>query len=54
MWVGRAAVFVVGLAVILALVFGIASAALAGNGDAWRLGQGNVATKITSLGACLG
>jgi hypothetical protein len=33
MWVGRAAVFVVGLAVILALVFGIASAALAGNGD---------------------
>jgi len=47
-------VFVVGLAVILALVFGIASAALAGNGDAWRLGQGNVATKITSLGGMLG
>jgi hypothetical protein len=50
MWVGRATVFLVGLAVILALVFGAASAALGANGQAWILGQPNVATAITSLG----
>ena len=50
MWVGRATVFFVGLAVILALVFGIASRALGANGQAWILGQPNVATAITSLG----
>jgi len=32
MWVGRATVFLVGLAVILALVVGFATAALAGTG----------------------
>ncbi|MBA3424791.1 MAG: hypothetical protein H0U04_09695 [Rubrobacter sp.] len=50
MWVERATVFLVGLSVILAVLFGVASAALAGNGDAWRLGQINVATNITRLG----
>ena len=50
MWVGRATVFLVGLAVILALLFGVASAAFAGNGDPWRLGRINVATSITKLG----
>ena len=50
MWVGRATVFLVGLAVILALLFGVASVAFAGNGDAWRLGRINVATSITKLG----
>lgn len=50
MWVGRATIFLVGLSVILAVVFGVASAALAGNGDAWKLGQINVATNITKLG----
>jgi hypothetical protein len=50
MWVGRATVFMVGLAVILALLFGLASMAFAANGDAWRLGRTNVATAITRLG----
>jgi hypothetical protein len=54
MWVGRATVFLVGLAVILALVFGAASAALGANGQAWILGQPNVATAITSLGGAGG
>jgi hypothetical protein len=54
MWVGRATVFLVGLAVILALVFGVASRALGANGDPWRLGRGNVATAITALGGAQG
>jgi hypothetical protein len=54
MWVGRATVFLVGLAVILALVLGVATAAFGANGDAWKLGQGSVATKITTLGGMLG
>ncbi len=54
MWVGRATVFLVGLAVILALVLGVASAAFGANGDAWRLGRSNVATAITNLGGQLG
>jgi hypothetical protein len=54
MWVGRATVFVVGLAVILALVLGVATTAFGANGDALKLGQGNVATKITALGGALG
>jgi len=54
MWVGRATVFLVGLSVILAVLFGLASTAFGANGDAWRLGQGNVATKLTSLGGILG
>jgi hypothetical protein len=54
MWVGRATVFLVGLAVILALVFGLASAAFGANGQAWILGQGNAASAITSLGGAAG
>jgi hypothetical protein len=54
MWVGRATVFMVGLAVIVALVLGAASMAFAGNGDPWRLGQTNTATAITSLGGTSG
>jgi hypothetical protein len=54
MWVGRATVFLVGLAVILALVFGLASTALGANGDPWRLGQSNVATAITILAGATG
>lgn len=54
MWVGRATIFLVGLAVILALVAGVASTAFAGNGDTWRLGRANVATAITALGGTLG
>ena len=54
MWVGRATVFLVGLAVILGALFGLASAAFGANGDFWRLGQGNVATRTTALGGMLG
>jgi hypothetical protein len=54
MWVGRATVFLVGLSVILALLFGVASTALGSNGDPLKLGQGNVATKLTALGGKLG
>ena len=54
MWVGRAAVFTVGLAVILAVVFGVASMAFAANGDPWILGQPNAATAITKLAGAAG
>ena len=46
--------FLVGLAVILAALFGLASAALGANGDFWKLGRGNAATNTTSLGGVLG
>src|SRR3712207_5678307 len=49
MWVGRATVFLVGLAVILALVFGAASTALGANGMAFILGESNSATKMSTL-----
>ena len=51
MWVGRAKVFVVGLAVILALSMGLASTALAGTGVGARfqLGQTNTVNAITKL-----
>jgi hypothetical protein len=52
MWVGRATVFLVGLAVILALLFGAASAAFANNNDNFILGVlTNRATDITRLTA---
>jgi hypothetical protein len=47
-------VFLVGLAVIVGVVFGLASTAFGSNGDPLRLGQGNVATKLTALGGKLG
>jgi hypothetical protein len=51
MWVGRATVFLVGLAVILALVFGLASAALAGVGVGapFNLGQTNTVDRVSTL-----
>ena len=50
MWVGRATVFLVGLAVILALLFGLASTALGANGKPLILGKAaNTASKITGL-----
>jgi hypothetical protein len=50
MWLGRATVFLVGLAVILALVFGMTSAAFGANGDFLKLGSlKNVATNTTAL-----
>ncbi len=49
MWVGRTAAAVFGLALVLALVFGIASTALGDNGDNFILGTFNKATAITRL-----
>ncbi|HJQ28707.1 MAG TPA: hypothetical protein VJ827_05170 [Rubrobacter sp.] len=49
MWVGRATVFVVGLAVILALVVGVASTAFGANGNPFLLGKKNVATAVSTL-----
>src|SRR5215203_5712282 len=51
MWVGRATVFLVGLAVILAVVLGVATAALAGTGvgAAFNLGKLNTVNHISRL-----
>ncbi len=49
MWVGRATVFLVGLAVILALVFGAASTAMSATGGNFILGKGNRAETPTVL-----
>jgi hypothetical protein len=48
-WVGRATVFLVGLAVILALSFGVASTALGADGKPFLLGVSNAATKVSTL-----
>jgi hypothetical protein len=46
--VGRATVFLVGLTVILALVFGVASMALDANGVPFTLGEAaNTVPKVT-------
>jgi hypothetical protein len=49
--VGRATVFLVGLAVVLALLFGIAAAALAGTGvgATFNLGKTNTVDAISRL-----
>jgi hypothetical protein len=51
MWVGRATVFLVGLAVVLALVVGLASAALAGTGvgAVFNLGKTNSVNATSTL-----
>jgi hypothetical protein len=51
MWVGRATVFLVGLAVILALVFSMTSAALAGTGvgATFNLGKKNTVNRLSQL-----
>lgn len=51
MWFGRATVFLVGLAVILALVIGLASTALAGTGvgATFNLGQTNTVDRVSTL-----
>jgi hypothetical protein len=49
MWVGRATVFMVGLAVILALVFGVATAALGAPMSTFKLGQINTSNAISTL-----
>jgi hypothetical protein len=51
MWVGRATVFLAGLAVVLALVLSVTSAALAGTGvgAAFNLGQKNTVNRLGQL-----
>jgi hypothetical protein len=49
MWVGRATVFVVGLAVIGALVLGAATAAFGANGDFFKVGRSNFASAVSVL-----
>jgi hypothetical protein len=48
-WVGRATVFLVGLAVILALLFGVASVALGTDGDFFKVGRSNLADSVSRL-----
>jgi hypothetical protein len=55
LWLGRATVFLMGLALMLALVFGIASTALGANGGNFILGSlNNTATAITKLTGTVG
>ena len=50
MWIGRATVFMVGLAVTLALLSGIATAALASvPGDPFKLGRTNTINRLSTL-----
>jgi hypothetical protein len=51
MWVGRATVFLVGLAVILAVLFGAATIALAGTGvgATFNLGKLNTVNRLSQL-----
>jgi hypothetical protein len=49
LWVGRATSAVVGLAIVLALLFGVATAAFGANGGNFILGETNVATLVTRL-----
>jgi hypothetical protein len=50
MWVGRATVFTVGLAVTLALMIGVATTALAAvPGDPFRLGEINTVNAVSTL-----
>ncbi len=48
-WVGRTASMVFGLALVLALIFGVATTAMGANGNPFLLGQSNLATAITKL-----
>jgi hypothetical protein len=54
MMVGRVTALALGVAVMLALVVGVASTAFGANGDNWKLGRSNFATKITNLSGNLG
>jgi hypothetical protein len=51
MWVGRATVFLVGLAVVFAVVLGLASVALAGTGvgATFNLGKTNTVNRLSQL-----
>lgn len=48
-WVGGVASTVFGLALVLALIFGLTTAAFGANGDLFKLGKSNTATKVSKL-----
>jgi hypothetical protein len=52
--VARGTALALSTAVMLAMVLGLAAAALAANGDPWLLGRANVATAITRLAGAAG
>lgn len=49
MWVGRTAAAVFGLALVLALIFGAATAAFGADTDPFRLGRQNLAESVSRL-----
>ena len=49
MWVGRATVFMLGLAVIVGLVVGLASMALGADADFFKIGRLNEAASTSTL-----
>jgi len=48
-WVGRTASMVFGLALVLALMFGMATMALGDNGDFFKVGRANIASAVSTL-----
>src|SRR5919202_5926617 len=52
-WVGRTASMVFGLALVLALIFGVATAALSATGANFILGKPNDATTVSKLTASI-
>ncbi len=52
--IGRATALALGVAVMLAVVLGVATAAFGANGNPWILGRSNVATAITQLAGAAG
>jgi hypothetical protein len=52
-WVGRTASMVFGLALVLALIFGVATAALSATGGNFILGKANEATTVSRLTASI-
>jgi hypothetical protein len=48
-WVGRTASMVFGLALVLALMFGVASMAFGANGDFFKVGRSNLASAVSTL-----
>ena len=48
-WVGRTASMVFGLALVLALMVGVASTAFGANGDFFKVGRSNLASAVSTL-----
>lgn len=48
-WVGRTASMVFGLALVLALMLGVATMAFGANGDFFKVGKANVASAVSTL-----